>query len=233
MSQQISECKPCINLRTRQFKDVISPEPQLCLRLTGNLWCKALPPEQVLSERDIHPLCGDIGLRWRDLGRELEFTEPLLDAIQSEKQNFAKECCIAVLNRWMGREGRSATAGKLQEALNTIQLQMRSAEEEFIGVWPQNVIFSSSLSDILNITINMATLLMPIPFLMRRRLDASFYILTVLISTSRGKILPGSPIKGTEFSNEYCNRYSASHHTPVELGVMSYFVCLGLSFLSL
>ena len=93
-----------------------------------------MPPEHVLSERDIHPLCEDIGLKWQDLGRELEFKEHILGAIQNEKQNVAKECCIAVLVRWLEKEGRSATAGKLAEVLNTIELKRLA--ERLIGAWP-------------------------------------------------------------------------------------------------
>lgn len=51
------------------------------------------------------------------------FTEAVIDTIETEKGGNVKECCIAVLVRWIRREGRNATMGKLADALIKIELK--------------------------------------------------------------------------------------------------------------
>ena len=78
-----------------------------------------------LTERIIHAsqLSEDIGDRWRDLARTLDYNQAVIDAVERDKGSSTKECCIAVLVRWMGREGLGATVGKLAEALTRIELK--------------------------------------------------------------------------------------------------------------
>ena len=78
-----------------------------------------------MTETDIHKnkLPDDIGPNWKDLARELSYNQATIDAIESEKLNCNKECCIELLVRWLRREGRSATAGKLADALTSARLK--------------------------------------------------------------------------------------------------------------
>jgi len=84
----------------------------------------ALQPLHRLTEGDIHSrhLPDDIGTRWKDLARELGFKEVFIDAIKSEKDSN-KECCIALLVRWMEKEGEQGTCEKLATALANVGLQ--------------------------------------------------------------------------------------------------------------
>jgi len=78
-----------------------------------------------LTESEIHTrnLPDDIGTRWKDLARKLGFNEAFIDAIESEKDSN-KECCIALLVKWMEKEGeQGATREKLATALTNIGLQ--------------------------------------------------------------------------------------------------------------
>jgi len=83
----------------------------------------ALQPLYRLTETDIHSryLPHDIGTRWKDLARELGFKEAFIDAIKSEKDSN-KECCIALLVKWMETEGEQGTCEKLATALANIGL---------------------------------------------------------------------------------------------------------------
>ena len=78
-----------------------------------------LDPSHKMIERDIHDyqLPGKIGEKWKDLARTLDYKQADIDSIHKEQGGCTKECCIAVLVRWMGREGRNATVEKLAEAL--------------------------------------------------------------------------------------------------------------------
>ncbi|KAL9974443.1 hypothetical protein ACROYT_G011474 [Oculina patagonica] len=84
-----------------------------------------LNPSHQLTEDIIHEnqLPEYIGNRWRDLARALTFNQANIDAIEKDKGSCIKECCITVLVRWMGREGRDATIGKLADALKKIELK--------------------------------------------------------------------------------------------------------------
>ena len=78
-----------------------------------------------LTEQEIHSRClpDDIGTRWKDLARELGFKEACITATESEKDSN-KECCIALLVKWMEKEGeQGATREKLAAALTNIGLQ--------------------------------------------------------------------------------------------------------------
>ena len=65
----------------------------------------------------------DIGLKWRDLARALDFNQACIEVIEEEKIHCAKECCIKVLVSWLRREGKKATAEKLAEVLDEIGLR--------------------------------------------------------------------------------------------------------------
>ena len=84
-----------------------------------------LDPSHQLTERDIHyyNLPVKIGCHWRDLARALRYEEADIDSIQTDKSGCTKECCIAVLVRWMGREGKNATVQKLAAALIKAELK--------------------------------------------------------------------------------------------------------------
>ena len=93
-----------------------------------------LQPLDRLTEADIHSLYlpDDIGTRWRDLARQLGFKEELINSIKDEKDSN-KERCIAVLVKWMEREGQQGTCEKLATALERIGLQ--NLAERLIGMW--------------------------------------------------------------------------------------------------
>ena len=78
-----------------------------------------------ITESDIHEnkLPNDIGPNWKDLARELSYNQATIDAIENEKVNSNKERCIELLVKWLRREGRDATAGKLADALTKAGLK--------------------------------------------------------------------------------------------------------------
>ena len=82
-----------------------------------------LDPSHQLTESDIHDnkLPGKIGSKWRDLARALGYEEADIDSIQTDQSGCTKECCIAVLVRWMGREGMNVQ--KLAAALIKAELK--------------------------------------------------------------------------------------------------------------
>ena len=85
----------------------------------------ALEPNVVMNESIIHEhqLPKLIGPeKWRDLARMLHFSQNDIDII-SEKNNCPKECCIAVIVKWIHRRGQDATVGKLADALTKIELK--------------------------------------------------------------------------------------------------------------
>ena len=78
-----------------------------------------------MTESDIHEshLTEQIGLKWKDLARELGFLPSTIDIIEKEKLWCPKECCIELLVRWMRQHGTEATVGKLTEALEKLELR--------------------------------------------------------------------------------------------------------------
>ena len=66
------------------------------------------------------------------MARQLGFKEELINSIQDEKDSN-KERCIAVLVKWMEREGQQGTCEKLATALASIGLQ--NLAERLIGMW--------------------------------------------------------------------------------------------------
>ena len=86
-----------------------------------------------LTESEIHSrdLPDDIGTRWKDLARELRFNEAFITTTESDK-GYNKECCIALLVKWMEREGQQATREALATALTNIGLQ--NLAEKLIGM---------------------------------------------------------------------------------------------------
>ena len=87
-----------------------------------------------MTESDIHDyqLPEKIGDKWRDLARALKFREANIDSIQKDQGGSTKECCIAVLVRWMGRVGRNATVKKLLAAL--IQAELKNVADELMSM---------------------------------------------------------------------------------------------------
>ena len=78
-----------------------------------------------MSESDIHNyrLPDDIGSNWKDLARVLRYNQATIDTIENETVNSNKACCRELLVRWLRREGRDATAGKLADALTSAGLK--------------------------------------------------------------------------------------------------------------
>ena len=86
---------------------------------------RVLDPSHQLTESDIHEgnLPEQIGLKWKDLARELGFCQGIIDIIENEKLFKIKECCIEILVRWMHQNGTEATVGKLKESLEKVELK--------------------------------------------------------------------------------------------------------------
>ena len=86
---------------------------------------KGLDPCHQLTESDIHEsqLAEQIGLKWKDLARELGFLQSTIDMIEKEKLYCNKECCIELLVRWRRQNGTEATVGKLKKALEKVELK--------------------------------------------------------------------------------------------------------------
>ena len=106
-----------------------------------------LVPSRQLTERIIHEsnLPEDIGDRWRDLARALNYNEAAIEAIQKEQGNSTKECCIALIVRgWMRREGRDATVGKLAEAL--MEIHLKSLADKLMCVFDTSQVRSHQTS---------------------------------------------------------------------------------------
>ena len=84
-----------------------------------------LDPSYKMIEKYIHDyqLPGKIGEKWRDLARALDYKQADIDSIQKEQGGYSRECCIVLLVRWMGREGRDAIVEKLAEALAKAELR--------------------------------------------------------------------------------------------------------------
>ena len=84
-----------------------------------------LSPSHKIREPDIHhnKLPDNIGVKWRDLARALNYYQPTIEAIQTEKGYRTKECCIELLVLWINREGNNATAVRLADALGSIELK--------------------------------------------------------------------------------------------------------------
>ena len=86
---------------------------------------KGLDPCHQLTESDIleSQLAEQIGLKWKDLARELGFLQSTIDMIEKEKLYCNKECCIELLVRWRRQNGTEATVGKLKKALEKVELK--------------------------------------------------------------------------------------------------------------
>lgn len=84
-----------------------------------------LSPSHKIREPDIHhyKLPDNIGVKWRDLARALNYYQPTIEAIETEKGYRTKECCIELLVLWINREGNNATAVRLADALRSIELK--------------------------------------------------------------------------------------------------------------
>ena len=96
------------------------PIPQIRTRQMGQ------EPKHEIRESDIHDseIADNIGLKWKDLARALGFKEATIEEIEMDNDHTTKECCIQLLVRWLRREGKDATAGKLAKALKQIGLRI-------------------------------------------------------------------------------------------------------------
>lgn len=100
-------------------------------------------PDDPLKELDIREkkVAEQIGSNWKDLARHrtFDFSEAVIENIETEKggnkADAGKECCIAVIVRWMRDKGKRATAGKLAETLTEIGFTM--VAEKLIGMLRQ------------------------------------------------------------------------------------------------
>ena len=73
-----------------------------------------------------------IGNTWRDLARQLKFTEAVIDSIEIDKDPSTTECCIAIIVRWTKQKGDDATVEKFAEVLKKIGL--KSVAEQLPGM---------------------------------------------------------------------------------------------------
>lgn len=85
--------------------------------------------ENLIHDHRLPELIGPV--KWRDLARVLGFNETAIEGIQIEKERCPKECCIAVLARWIHRKGRDATVGKLAKAL--IKIELKNVADILLG----------------------------------------------------------------------------------------------------
>ncbi|XP_022782944.1 uncharacterized protein LOC111323778 [Stylophora pistillata] len=85
--------------------------------------------EKLIHEKQLPELIGPV--KWKDLARVLGFSETNIDEIQIEKECCPKECCIAVLVRWIRRKGREAIVAELAEAL--IKIELKNVADILLG----------------------------------------------------------------------------------------------------
>ena len=105
-----------------KFSRHLSPCAIVTIFVTDYPVQRALDPSHQLTESDIHEshLPEQIGLKWKDLARELGLIQ---STIENEKLHCNKECCMELLARWRRQNGTEATVGKLKEALEKIELK--------------------------------------------------------------------------------------------------------------
>ena len=103
----------------------LSPSAIVAIFFTDYPVQRGLDASHQLTESDIHEsqLAEQIGLKWKDLARELGFLQSTIDMIEKEKFYCNKECCIEVLVRWRRQNGTEATVGKLKKALEKVELK--------------------------------------------------------------------------------------------------------------
>ena len=89
------------------------------LRMTEENMNKRLLPEQIEN-------------KWRDLARQLKFTEAVIDSIEIDKGPSITECCLAIIVRWTKQKGDDATVEKFAEVLKKIGL--KSVAEQLPGM---------------------------------------------------------------------------------------------------
>ena len=70
--------------------------------------------------------------KWRDLARQLKFTEAVIDSIEIDKGPSITERCIAIIVRWTIQKGDDATVEKFAEVLKKIGL--KSVAEQLPGM---------------------------------------------------------------------------------------------------
>ena len=76
----------------------------------------------ILEEKHINTLSGHIGLRWKELGRELKLRSVKMENIQVDHQyGGQREWAFQVMLTWMRKKGR-ATKGELATALLAVEL---------------------------------------------------------------------------------------------------------------
>ncbi|XP_022791726.1 uncharacterized protein LOC111330979 isoform X2 [Stylophora pistillata] len=84
--------------------------------------------EDIMNDHLLHQL---IGNNWRELARQLKFTQAVIGTIKSDCGSSTNECCIAVIVRWINQEGEDATVGRLAEAL--IKIGLKTVAEKLLN----------------------------------------------------------------------------------------------------
>ena len=82
-----------------------------------------------MNDHLLHQL---IGNNWRELARQLKFTQAVIGTIKSDCGSSTNECCIAVIVRWINQEGEDATVGRLAEAL--IKIGLKTVAEKLLSM---------------------------------------------------------------------------------------------------
>ena len=85
--------------------------------------------KDIMNGHLLHEL---IGNKWRDLARQLKFTEAIIGLIESDKGPSTNECCITVIVKWINQKGEDATVKKFAEAL--IKIGLRGVAEKLPGM---------------------------------------------------------------------------------------------------
>lgn len=75
------------------------------------------------SDKHEGQLLGQIGLKWKDLARELGLLQAPLIWSKRENCTVIRNVCIELLVRWMRQNETEATVGILTEALEKIELK--------------------------------------------------------------------------------------------------------------
>ncbi|XP_071805266.1 uncharacterized protein [Asterias amurensis] len=91
--------------------DILDPEVQ-----------KTMNSKEILEEKHINTLSGHIGLRWKELGRELKLSSVKMENIEVDHHyEGQREWAFQVMLAWMRKKGR-ATKGELATALVAVEL---------------------------------------------------------------------------------------------------------------
>jgi hypothetical protein len=72
-----------------------------------------------VTEKDLDLISTHIGKKWRELGRNLKFSNGQLDAFFADYQGL-KESIYQMLLRWKEKEASKATVGRLAQQLDIL-----------------------------------------------------------------------------------------------------------------